>query len=116
MRCLPQSQSAPGAPATGTRSIPPLRDRSLLRKPPAGRTASTPRRYRRRRDDPGGAMTTVDAQASDDQQRGDQVLADLFFTPEGIADPAPQYGRLRDNAPAHPTGRSEAQRVGKKGI
>src|SRR3546814_16676754 len=106
MRCLPQSQSAPGAPATGTRSIPPLRDRSLLRKPPAGRTASTPRRYRRRRDDPGGAMTTVDDQASDEQQRGDQVLADLFFTPEGIADPAPQYRPLRDIQPVHTHGRA----------
>ena len=49
-------------------------------------------------------MTTVDDQASDAQQRGDQVLADLFFTPEGIADPARQYHRLRDISPVHRSG------------
>lgn len=45
-------------------------------------------------------MTTVD----DVQQRGDQVLAELFFTPEGIADPAARYRRLRDIAPVHRSG------------
>ncbi len=49
-------------------------------------------------------MTTVDDQASDVQQRGDQVLAELFFTPEGIADPARHYHRLRDIAPVHRSG------------
>ncbi len=34
----------------------------------------------------------------------DEVIADLFLTPEGIADPAPRYHRLRDLAPVHRSG------------
>ena len=49
-------------------------------------------------------MTTVDDQASDVQQQADQVLAELFFTPEGIADPAAKYQRLRAIAPVHRSG------------
>ena len=49
-------------------------------------------------------MSTVDDQASDVQQRGDQVLANLFFTPEGITDPSPLYHQLREIAPVHRSG------------
>jgi cytochrome P450 len=48
-------------------------------------------------------MTAVDDQASV-QQAGDEVLATLFFTPEGIADPTPSYHRLRELAPVHRSG------------
>lgn len=57
----------------------------------------------------GTAMTAVEGNRSSDQstdsvQAGDEVLAALFFTPEGIADPAPLYHRLRDIAPVHHSG------------
>ena len=45
-------------------------------------------------------MTAVD----DAQQQGDEVLANLFFSPEGIADPNPWYHRLRELAPVHRSG------------
>lgn len=49
-------------------------------------------------------MTAVDDQSSEVQQAGDQVLAELFFTPEGIADPNPHYHRLRELAPVFRSG------------
>jgi cytochrome P450 len=49
-------------------------------------------------------MTAVDDQTSSVQQRGDEVLGSLFFTPEGIADPTPSYHRLRELAPVHHSG------------
>jgi len=50
-------------------------------------------------------MTAVeDTGAAEHQQAGDEVLANLFFTPEGIADPNPWYHRLRDIAPVHHSG------------
>lgn len=49
-------------------------------------------------------MTAVDDQANDVQQQADEVLANLFFTPEGIADPTPSYHRLRELAPVHHSG------------
>lgn len=54
-------------------------------------------------------MTAVDDQRSHEQgsasqQAGDEVLADLFFTAEGIADPNPWYHRLRELAPVHRSG------------
>ena len=87
-RCLPHSQSRPATPGTGTRSMPPLRERSLWRHPvprptPPDATVGSTGRPR------GTEMTAVDGQASDVQQRGDEVLADLFFTPGGHRRPGP---------------------------
>ena len=33
------------------------------------------------------------------QQIGDEYLLTLFLTPEGVADPAPQYKKLREDMP-----------------
>lgn len=50
-------------------------------------------------------MTAIEGtDAAERQQAGDEVLANLFFTPEGIADPSPWYHRLRDLAPVHRSG------------
>lgn len=49
-------------------------------------------------------MTAVDDHASEVRQQADDVLANLFFTPEGIADPTPLYHRLRELVPVHHSG------------
>ena len=54
-------------------------------------------------------MTAVEGQRSGEhadatQQAGDEILANLFFTPEGITDPNPWYHRLRELAPVHRSG------------
>ncbi len=35
----------------------------------------------------------------EEQQIGDEHLLNLFLTPEGVADPAPWYKKLRENMP-----------------
>jgi len=49
-------------------------------------------------------VTAVEGTDAERQQAGDEVLADLFFTPEGIADPYARYRRLREIAPVHHSG------------
>jgi len=49
-------------------------------------------------------VTAVEGTAAERQHAGDEVLAELFFTPEGIADPYPRYRRLREIAPVHRSG------------
>ncbi|HEX4902190.1 MAG TPA: cytochrome P450 [Acidimicrobiales bacterium] len=48
-------------------------------------------------------MTAVEGTAAT-QQAADEVLAGLFFTPEGIEDPYPAYRQLRELAPVHRSG------------
>jgi len=49
-------------------------------------------------------MTAVDGPAAASRHAGDEVLAGLFFTPEGVDDPYPAYRRLRELAPVHRSG------------